>query len=128
VPSTAFAHGCGNGTSAVQVYTECLKTGGGSKSTSSRTSSQSVPISKQTAIVLKKAGKDATPLENLVKGYGARRLLQSQSSTSATEPTAVGSAFDLGSGPTALLIVLAGTAVVLLAAAGTRTWRRSNRA
>lgn len=83
-------------------------------------------IPKRTKAKLKKAGQDGTSLKNLVKGYGTGRLLQSHSATAATEPTAVSSAFDLGSGPTALLIVLAGTAVLLLGAAGTRTWRRSH--
>jgi hypothetical protein len=48
--------------------------------------------------------------------------------TSATSaPSALGSAFDLGSGPTALLIVLAGTAFLLLGGSGLHFWRRSHR-
>jgi hypothetical protein len=54
--------------------------------------------------------------------------IQSSAQESGTTPSAVGSAFDLGSGPTALLIALAGTAVLLLAASGARSWRRSHRA
>jgi hypothetical protein len=133
LPPAAFA--CKNGVSAVAVYSECVPNGGGGKSaghghsttgthtsgatqtSGGSTSSTSVPISKQTAKALKKAGSDGKSLSNLVKGYGAARLLQS-SSAPVTSPTAVGSAFDLGSGPTALLIVLAGTAVVLLTASG----------
>jgi hypothetical protein len=42
-------------------------------------------------------------------------------------PSALGSAFDLGSGPTALLIVLAGTAFLLLGGSGLHFWRRSHR-
>lgn len=133
-PSSALAGGCGGKPSAEQVYSECLQTGGGgkssggngAKSTSGGASSQSAPIPKQTQAAIKKAGQDGTSLQNLVKGYGTDRLLQSHSPAATAEPTAVGSAFDLGSGPTALLIILAGTAVVLLGAAGTRTWRRSH--
>ncbi len=76
-------------------------------------------ISPQTAKALKKAGKDGKSLKRLVKAYGLRRVLESSHATGAAEPTAIGSAFDLGSGPTALLIVLAGTAVLLLARVGT---------
>ena len=44
-----------------------------------------------------------------------------------TTPTAVGSAFDLSSGPTALLVVLAGTALLLVAGSGMRVWRTRRR-
>jgi len=132
VPPTALARGCGGKPSAEQVYSECLQTGGGGKvahrnaGKSSATSSQSVSVSKKTKVALKKAGQDGRSLASLVQGYGTERLAQPEPTAAATEPTAVGSAFDLGSGPTALLIILAGTAVVLLGAVGTRTWRRSH--
>jgi hypothetical protein len=135
LPPAALAD-CGSKPSAVNVYQECLSSGGGGKPTSSShptsgtsggpASSTSVPVSKHTTRALRKAGKDGQSLLNLVKGYGASRLLQS-SHSSASEPTAVGSAFDLGSGPTALLIVLAGTAVLLLGATGLRTVRHRRR-
>lgn len=138
VPPAALASGCGGKPSAVQVYRECLQTGGGGKpsgsngeksgGTQSGTGSQPVPISKQTKVALKKAGQDGTSLGNLVRGYGKVRILQSHSPAAATEPTAVGSAFDLGSGPTALLIILAGTAVLLLGGSGVRVWRQRHRA
>jgi hypothetical protein len=137
LPPAAMAD-CGGKPSAVNVYKECLPSGGGGKPTSGHptsgthtsggtTGSTSAPISKQTAKKLKKAGKDGRSLSNLVNAYGGARLLQSSSSAPATEPTAVGSAFDLGSGPTALLIVLAGTAVLLLAATGFRGVRQRRR-
>jgi hypothetical protein len=66
--------------------------------------------------------KDRALLLNMARN-GPRRL-QSASSSSATEPSAIGSAFDLGSGPTALLAVLAATALALLGASGLRGWRR----
>lgn len=133
LPPAAIAD-CGGKSSAVNVYTECLPSGGGGKPTGhgGRTNANGggsgnstyVRIPKQTAKALKKAGKDGQSLTHLVKGYGGPRLLQSTGSTPATAPTAVGSAFDLGSGPTALLIVLAGTAVILLAATGFRSARQ----
>lgn len=133
VPATALADGCGGGPSAENVYKECLKTGGGGRPTSGTHSgggagssrgsigSAAVPISKQTAEALKRAGKDGKSLAHLVHTAGPVRFLQSHA---AGAPTAVGSAFDLGSGPTLLLIVLAGTAVLLLGATGFRYTRQ----
>lgn len=142
VPPAALSDGCGGGPSAVNVYSECLGSGGGGKptthtgshkgsgsnsptapSTTGGSTSTSVPISPQTTKTLKKAGKDEKSLSSLVKGYGAVRLLESHSNAPATTPTAIGSAFDLGSGPTVLLIVLAGTAFLLLTATGFRVAR-----
>ena len=84
-------------------------------------------ISPQTAKALAKAGKDGKSLQKLVKAYGLRRVLESSHAAGAAEPTAIGSAFDLGSGPTALLIILAGTAVLLLGGSGMRAWRSRQR-
>jgi len=134
LPPAALAD-CGGNPSAVNVYKECLSSGGGGKATKGSTSggstastgSTSAPVSKQTQKALKKAGEDGKSLSNLVSTYGVARHLQSVDSASGTEPTAVGSAFDLGSGPTALLIVLAGTAILLLAATGYRGVRQRRR-
>jgi hypothetical protein len=138
LPPAALAD-CGGNPSAVNVYRECLSSGGGGKPTGGSggptsgthtsggsTVSTAVPLPKQTAKKLQKAGKDGQSLKDLVDGYGGARLLQS-SNSGATEPTAVGSAFDLGSGPTALLIVLAGTAVLLLGATGFRGMQQRRR-
>ena len=137
LPAPALAD-CSGKPSAVNVYKECLSSGGGGKATggshstsgthtsSGSTGSTPAPISKQTAKALQKAGNDRRSLSKLVKVSGGPRLLQS-SSAAAAEPTAVGSAFDLGSGPTALLIVLASTAVLLLAATGYRGVRQRRR-
>jgi len=133
VPPAALADGCGGGPSAQNVYTECFPNGGGGKPTSSghksggnsrggTQSSTAVPVPKRTAKALKKAGNDGNSLYRLVRGYGSVRLLQASHSPTS-EPTAIGSAFDLGSGPTVLLIMLAGTAVLLLAATGFRFTR-----
>jgi hypothetical protein len=141
VPPAALAD-CNGGVSAVNVYSECGQTGGGGKSTKSgghhttggtqtsggpTSSTTVVHVSKTTAKRLEKAGKDGKSLKHLVNFYGATpRVLQS-SSAPTSEPTAVGSAFDLGSGPTALLIVLAGTAILLLGVSGFRVARQSRR-
>lgn len=127
LPQTAMAGGCGGKPSAEQVYKECLPNGGGGKSSSGTPTTGSTAISPQMAKALEQAGKDGESLRKLVKGFGLRRVLQSSHSTAATEPTAIGSAFDLGSGPTALLLILAGTAVLLLGGGGMRVWRSRHR-
>ena len=127
-PSVASAS-CNGRPSAENVYKECLQTGGG-KSGGSNTGSPSnstppAHISPRTAAALKHAGKDKQALSSLVRNYGMRRVLAGGgASTTAAEPTALGSAMDLGSGPTALLIVLAGTAALLL---GGSLWRSRHR-
>jgi hypothetical protein len=128
-PPAALA--CNNGVSAVNVYKECIPTGGGSKPTTGNKSSKSsapttttnpappVTVSSGTKKAIKHVKKhDRRVLFHLVKRFGPTTI--SASETSAAAPSAIGSAFDLGSGPTALLVVLAGTAVLLLAAAGVR--------
>ena len=130
-PTGALA--CSGGTSAVNVYKECIPTGSGSKPTSSNkatssTKSSQPAVSTQTAKALKHTAKKERRRLALVLDYGTSRLPNPSSPTAAaTEPTALGSAFDLGSGPTALLIVLAGTAVLLLAGSGLRVWRHRHR-
>lgn len=140
VPPAAFASGCGGGPSAQQVYKECLPGGGNGKPThkaksngptsttpgSSVTPVTPVTITPKTAKALKKAGKDRQSLKRLVTAYGHRSLASSHA-TQAAAPTAIGSAFDLGAGPTVLLVMLAGTAVLLLAASGYRSLRHRNR-
>jgi hypothetical protein len=139
VPPAAFASGCGGGPSAEQVYKECVPGGGNGKSTHThkanthkansggQTSSTPVPIPPKTAIALKKAGKDQKSLRRLVTAYGLHRSLASSHGTPPAAPTAIGSAFDLGTGPTVLLVMLAGTAVLLLAAGGYRSLRHRHR-
>lgn len=133
-PSSALA--CSGGPSAVNVYKPCLPTGGGGKPTGggpntapgSGNSTPAVPIKTHAAQALKHAGKDRRLLSLLVH-HGPSRLLQEDAATrNAGAPTALGSAFDLGSGPTALLIVLAGTALLLLGGSGMRLWRNRHRA
>ena len=134
-PVTAYA--CSGGPSAVNVYKECVPNGSGSKPTSgggngggqSGGSTQSTVPSKTAAALRHTDKKDRRRLAHLLRAYGTTRLPEPTSSdAAATEPSAIGSAFDLGSGPTVLLIVLAGTAVVLLAGSGLRVWRQRHHA
>lgn len=127
-PSAALACS-GGGPSAVNVYSECLPSGGGGKPGSGGNGAgSSTAISSQAAKALEHAGKDRRVLTALIHGSGPSRLLQPTGSTGgASSPSALGSAFDLGSGPTALLIALAGTGVLLLGGSGLRLWRRSHR-
>jgi hypothetical protein len=127
-PSAALA--CGGGPSAKNVYTECLPTGGGGEPTTGAQAGKGsgAAISGRAARALRRAGKDSRVLASLVRGYGIqRRLGPDTASGAATSPTALGSAFDLGSGPTALIIVLAGMAVLLLTGSGMRVWRSQHR-
>lgn len=134
-PTAAFA--CGGGPSAENVYKECVPTGSGSKPASSGThnsgsgansGSTQPAVSAQTAKALRHTSKqNRRRLAHLLGDYGTTRLNAPNTPTAATEPSALGSAFDLGSGPTALLIVLAGTAVLLLGGSGVRVWRQRHR-
>jgi hypothetical protein len=118
-PTAAFACG-GSNPSAVNVYVECLDGGGGSKPTN-HSGPTTTPVSGGPAArVLAHAGPDKALLSKLVGGSNPSM----HSTGAATSPSAIGSAFDLGSGPTALLLILAGTAVLLLGGSGLRFWRR----
>jgi hypothetical protein len=127
-PSAALA--CGGGPSAKNVYSECLPSAGshGGTGTGGHSGGHagSTPISPKAAKAIKQAGKNSRALAAWVRRT-APTALESSSQESAP-PSAVGSAFDLGSAPTALLLALGGTAVLLLAASGVRGWRRSHRA
>lgn len=131
-PSAAIA--CSGGPSAVNVYKECVPSGGGDKPTgggqqtgAGTEPTTSAPVSSTAANALQHAGKDRRLLSALVRNSGPRLTPESQSD-SANSPSALGSAFDLGSGPTALLIVLAGTALLLLGGSSLRVWRSRHRA
>ena len=127
-PSAALA--CGGGPSAKNVYSECLPSAGthggngGTGGTNGGTGS-TTPLTGKTAKAIKHAGKNSRALAAFLRRSAPPALESSSQET--TTPSAVGSAFDLGSGPTALLLVLAGTAVLLLGASGVRGWRRSHR-
>jgi hypothetical protein len=124
-PSAALA--CGGGPSAKNVYSECLPSAGSHGGTGTGGhSGDHAGSTPKAAKAIKQAGKNSRALAAWVRRT-APTALESSSQESAP-PSAVGSAFDLGSAPTALLLALAGTAVLLLAASGVRGWRRSHRA
>jgi hypothetical protein len=129
-PPAALA--CNSGVSAVNVYKECVQTGSGGKAAGGGNgahtgNSKPAYIAPRTARALKKAGQDGKSIAGLIKGYGAVRMLQSHSSGTAKAPTAIGSAFDLGSGPTVLLSALAASAALLLGGTGMRVRRNRQR-
>lgn len=126
-PTAALA--CNNSTSAGSVYHECLPSGGGNSGKSTGRPSQGGKggsgsvISGPAAKAVARAGKDSRALA-LVESTRPRSVLRSNPTSSlAAEPSAVGSAFDLSSGPGAFLIALAGAAVLLLGGSGLRVWR-----
>lgn len=131
-PATALADGCSGGPSAQNVYSECLPSGGGSKPTTSAGKGRTgqVPVSKRVRHLLAHAKGDKNALYQLLTNprLGATGAIEQGSIGSASSPSALGSAFDLGSGPTALLAVLAATAVLLLGASGLRVWRHRHHA
>jgi len=128
-PTAAFACG-GSNPSAVNVYVECVQGGGGSKPSQHASSGGTHTTTPVTTAPTKTAralahvsGPNKALLSNLASGQGVGQS-EMQSTGPATAPSAIGSAFDLGSGPTALLIILAGTAVLLLGGSGLRFWHR----
>ena len=129
-PSAALAD-CGGGPSAQHVYSECVPGGSGgkpTKPTKPTTGGTGPTISHQAANALKKAGKDRRLLATWARSSGRKFLDEpaAGNGNEPNEPSALGSAFDLGSGPIALLAVLAGAALALLTATGVRRWRHSS--
>lgn len=117
----------------MNVYKECPQSGGGGKATgggahTSGATSTPAQISPKTTTKLKSAGKNGKAVAEFVNRYPSVRFLQSHSSgPTAKTPTAIGSAFDLGSGPTVLLIALAASAALLLGGTGMRVRRNRHR-
>ena len=131
-PSVALA--CNGGTSAVNVYKECLPTGGGSKATGGGSSSghtnttSATPVSSQAAKVIShSSAKDRRVLSSLVHTSPAKMQVTPDQAGPVAAPSAIGSAFDLGSGPTALLVTLAAAAFLLLAGTTVRSVRQRRR-
>jgi hypothetical protein len=123
-PSAALAD-CGGGPSAQHVYSECVPGGSGGKPTKPTTKGPGPTISHQAANAIKKAGKDRRVLSAFARSSG-RKFLDEPVAGSVSEPSGWSSALDLGSGPIALLAILAGAALALLTATGVRRWRHSS--
>lgn len=73
--------------------------------------------------VLAQAGSDQGALKNLVAADAGLGKSGSEPGDNGS-PSALGAAFDLGSGPTILLAILLATVVALGAHGGLRSWRR----
>jgi hypothetical protein len=72
--------------------------------------------------VLQQAGRDRGPLKHLLTDAGIGNLQSGPAS--AASPSLLGAAFDLGTGPMVLLVLLLGTAVGLAARGSVRGWIR----
>lgn len=124
-PSGAFA--C-SGESATCVYSPQGVGAGGGKSVN--TPGQQQPPTQVSQHVVEKlqrhAGKDAPALHALVTnpGAGPGRDRHLTAIGKVSTPSTFGAVFDLGTGPVALIAILIGSAVLLLAASGWRGWRR----
>ncbi len=147
-PAAALADTCQGGTSAVNIYSECIPTAGGgshhNQGGSGKTGGTTTPVtpvytnttpavvqpkikvSKHVKKSLAHAGRDKKILTNLVKDpwLGATRAVEASSRFRATAPTTLGAVFDLGSGPTALFAMLAALAIALFGVGGLRRRQR----
>ncbi|HUZ14602.1 MAG TPA: hypothetical protein VMU72_00305 [Gaiellaceae bacterium] len=88
-----------------------------------------MPVSPVTKHAIARSGNDRKVLNNLVRNPGlvdSQRLSAVRTASPASAST-LGSAFDLGSGPTLLLVLLAGSVLVLLGTGGVRAWRNRHR-
>lgn len=132
-PAAALACG-GGGTSAQQIYTECVPSASGGHSVgshgsggspSSKPSQASSPVAK--ALLHSNVPQsEKNALQNLATnpGLSSARTLAAVPIGSIAAPSTLGAALDSGAGPIALIAVLAATAALLLAATGWRGWRR----
>lgn len=131
LPAAALA---GNGhkcnASACRVYVEpALPKAGGSgpgqqnPTGGSGTGSTQTKTPSNVSRVLAQAGSDQGALKNLVAADTGLGQGSSEAGDNGS-PSALGAAFDLGSGPTILLAILLATVVALGAHGGLRSWRR----
>jgi hypothetical protein len=93
----------------------------GGSSTGGTVSQQTV-VPNRVARVLAHAGQDKAPLSHLLTDAGLGPVKSAAGRVGS--PSALGAAFDLGSGPTVLLALLLGTAIGFGIHGGLRNWRR----
>ena len=126
-----------NSTSAVCVYSPGGvgpgggHTGGpgGSTSGPSGQSEPPVPVSSHVTGSLSRSSipsRDKSALQSLAANpaFGKTRGLTGMAPESVAAPSAFSALFNLGAGPLALIVILIGSAVLLLAGSGWRGWRR----
>jgi hypothetical protein len=136
-PPAALA--CDHSGSAVSIYVDCGppsaggthhsgggKSGGTPSTGGSQQTSITPRVSQKEQHALKHAGPDKRVLTNLLENPNL--VAQPLKATLTSSPTTLGSAFDLGSGPTTLLVLLLGTVLSLLGTSGFRAWRNRHRA
>ena len=145
-PTAAFA--CGGGTSANSIYTEQLcNAKGGAHSTSGKSDKPSQPsggsqssytqqpvapvhVSHKTARAIEYSGKDKIVLRQLTSNPNfadSKRLKTELLASGTAQATMLGSAFDLGAGPTIFFVLLLGAVLVLLGTGSVRAWRNRHR-
>ena len=119
-PAAALAdNGCSG--SATSIYSECQPTATGSShpkkhhSTPATQPTTTIPYVPQTTV--------PQTVVPRVKHHRIRPVLAS----SPTKESSLGSAFDLGAGPTLLFALLVGTVLLLVGTGGVRTWRNRHR-
>lgn len=121
-PSAALA--CNNDSAS------CIYSDGGVNASGKSAGPGAKPrhVPKKVDNYLKKAGKDAAGLHALIQqpnlGTSPDRKIAGFNPNSVAPPSALAAVFDLGAGPVALIAVLIGSALALLAASGWRGWRR----
>jgi hypothetical protein len=142
-PSVALA--CDGGSSATNIYSEQLcGAGGKGHSTSGKHSAKPshpssgsqttwvappVHVSQRTAHAVAHSGKDKKVLNNLVRNRGLVDAdhIKPMLVAAPAAATSLGSAFDLGAGPTILFALLLGTVLLVLGTGGVRAWRNRHR-
>jgi hypothetical protein len=131
LPAGALANGGGKcNASACKVYTEGPGSAGGHNApppgSGGPTAPRQLPVSSHTSRSLSHAGKDRKLLSQIVSNpsFGATRGLLKTGAATVAAPSALGAAFDIGSGPTLLLALLVATALALALHGGLRGWRR----
>jgi len=131
LPVGAFADGGGKcSASACKVYHEQDVPSAGRKQQSTPPSQPTGPSTSggqathptKLSRVLAHAGKDTGPLKRLLDDASIGDLRSGPAS--AGSPSLLGAAFDLGTGPMVLLVILLGTAVALAARGSVRGWLR----
>jgi hypothetical protein len=143
-PTAALADSCSDG-SATSIYTDCVPTAsGGHHSKPPVKHSQPtvttpyiappyvapvVQVTHKAKHAIAHSGTDKKVLKNIVSNpnlVDSKRLKPVLASAPVHE-SSLGSAVDLGAGPTVFFALLLGTVLVLLGAGGVRSWRNRHR-
>jgi hypothetical protein len=139
-PSAALA--CDGSGSAVSIYTQCTpKASGGhharppAKHPGSQPATTYYPqpvvhVTPRAKQAIAHSGKDKKVLKNIVSNpnlVDSKRLKQPVLASAPARESSLGSAVNLGTGPTVFFALLLGTVLVALGAGGVRAWRNRHR-